>query len=357
MLEEELQLAQQVLVAEGVESLVFEIGFPEVVDEPAVAVGENTKRIHGFDATVAMHAKKGQQGGGRDMEPMEFALHTQSAFVGVDRRGLSEALDDGSFHRSECFAGTGVDGGESSHTQGLTEEIPAELAQTIKGKELLVGKVKHQAPEVRAVLDGSLDVVGERGAHVQSGDRAAFDFGAMLGHLQAHGREIKNLAAFVIEHGRVFQPHPAALPARAGFQRMDLRVVGRFHLLERVAAMTGLAAGLASGFFPQAARSRLVEPVAGGRLAAVGTVELETARQFAHLVLQSKDALGSLLGFEANQQQHLLPAAAQLAHSASRKFSRRGRSHTALGAACGIIVLFWRVRPVVTPTMRQLAAR
>ena len=35
---EELQFAQQVLVAEGVESLVFEVGLPEVVDEPGAAL-------------------------------------------------------------------------------------------------------------------------------------------------------------------------------------------------------------------------------------------------------------------------------------------------------------------------------
>gem|GEM_PF-5451964 len=36
-------------------------------------------------------------------------------------------------------------------------------------------------------------------------------------------------------------------------------------------------------------------------------------------ILQSEDALCGLLGLAANQQQHLLPTTAQLAHSASRK--------------------------------------
>jgi len=210
LLEEELQLAQKVLVAQGVEGVVFEVGFPEVVDEPGEALGQDAERVHGLGSAIAVHAKEGQKRSGGDMKPMQLACDAQSAFIGVDRRSLGDCLDNGPFHRGERFAGTGVDGDQCSQAQGLAKEILAHLPQPVEGKDLLVGKIEHQTPEVRAVLDGVLDVGGECGAHAQSGDRAAFDFGLVFGHLQTQRREVKNLAALVVEHGCIFQTHPAA---------------------------------------------------------------------------------------------------------------------------------------------------
>src|SRR5690606_6955940 len=43
LLEEELQFAQKVLVAQGVEGVVFEVGFPEVMDEPGEAMGQDAE--------------------------------------------------------------------------------------------------------------------------------------------------------------------------------------------------------------------------------------------------------------------------------------------------------------------------
>jgi len=107
----------------------------------------------------------------------------------------------------------------------------------------------------------------------------------------------------------------------------------------------------------EAARGRFLQAVARWRLAAVGAVKGEPPLQVTNLGFQSKNQLDDDPGLPAGLGQKLRSAMAQFAHSASRKFLHRGYNHTALGDACGIIVLFWRVRPVVSPTMRQLAAR
>ncbi len=82
--------------------------------------------------------------------------------------------------------------------------------------------------------------------------------------------------------------------------------------------MARLAAGFASGFRAQAARDRFLQAVAGGRFAAVGAVEREPPLQIADLSLQSEDQVHDDLWFSAGLSQKLLPAAAQLAHNASR---------------------------------------
>jgi len=105
---------------------------------------------------------------------------------------------------------------------------------------------------------------------------------------------------------------------------MDVRVVGFFHLLERVTAMPRLAAGFASGFLTQAARSGFFEPIAGGRFAAVGAVKGELPLEFNDLGFLCEDHLRRLIGPAANHLQDLFEPALQLAHNASRKSLRRG---------------------------------
>ena len=203
LLEEELQFPQEVLVAERVEGVVFEIGFPEVVDEPGFAMGEDTKSVHGLGSPVAMHAEEGQECCGGDVKPVEFPFDAQAAFVGMNGGCLRESLDDGAFHGSEHFVGPRIDRGQRAQTNVLAEEIGAGLPQAVEGKDLLVEKIEQQASEVRAVLYGGFHVGGELRTDLAARDRAAFDFGAVLGDLQSQGRQIEDLASFIIERGRV----------------------------------------------------------------------------------------------------------------------------------------------------------
>jgi hypothetical protein len=136
-----------------------------------------------------------------------------------------------------------------------------------------------------------------------------FNFGLVLGHGQAQGRQIKHLAAFALDHGLAFQAHPAALTAGTAMQRMHMGVVWLLNGLQGVAGVTGLAAGLAPGFAAQAARRWFGQPVAGGGLATVRAVESFT-------ILQPSDLLQQILDLFFGRQElihHCLRVAAGLA--------------------------------------------
>jgi hypothetical protein len=153
------------------------------------------------------------------------------------------------------------------------------LPESAKGQELLVGKIEREAPEVRAVLDGSVNPFGEGSLRRQARDGAAFDFGLVFSHHQAQGRKIKDLAAFVVQHGLAAQGHAAALAAGTAMQWMHLGVVGLFDRLQGVARMARLAAGLAPGFRSQIFGSRFGPAIAGGGFAAIAAVESLTILQ------------------------------------------------------------------------------
>jgi len=143
-----------------------------------------------------------------------------------------------------------------AQAQGLAKQVQTGLPQPVKGQEWLVEQIECESPEVRTVLDGGLHAGGEGGLHQQTRAGTSFDFGLVLGHGQAQGRQIKDLAAFVIEHGLVGQGHPAAMAARTTVERMHGDWVRLFDRLQGVAGMARLAAGLAPGFLAQAARRR-----------------------------------------------------------------------------------------------------
>jgi hypothetical protein len=130
------------------------------------------------------------------------------------------------------------------------------LPQPVKGQELLGERMERESPEVRAAWDGSFHAGGEGSLPRQTRDGTWFDFGWVLGHGQAQGRQIKDLAAFVIEPGLAGQGHAAALAARTTVERMHCDLVGLFDRLQGVAGMPRLAAGLAPGFTAPAARGR-----------------------------------------------------------------------------------------------------
>jgi hypothetical protein len=105
---------------------------------------------------------------------------------------------------------------------------------------LLVEKIERESPEVRAVLDGGFHASGEGILHRQTRDGTSFDFGLGLGRGQAQGRQIKDLARFVIQDGLAVQGHPAALAARTAVERMHGDLVRLFDRLQGVAGMTRL---------------------------------------------------------------------------------------------------------------------
>jgi len=137
--------------------------------------------------------------------------------------------------------------------------------------------------------------------------------------------------------------------------RVNLDVIGLGDRLEGGAGVTGLAAGFAPEFGAQAAWRRLSQAVARGRAAAVAAVLRQTRFQSADLLLQREHVIDEGLGVRPRQRQQFL--APSHAASSSRKFANKGRTSTALRGTSMRLKRSCRVRPVVSPTGSQLAAR
>ena len=77
-----------------------------------------------------------------------------------------------------------------------------------------------------------------------TGDRAAFDFRLMLGHLQRLVGQFKDLTLFIIEHRFLAQGAALAESAWTAVQTMHASVVGLRDRLEGSARVTRLTARL-----------------------------------------------------------------------------------------------------------------
>jgi len=105
----------------------------------------------------------------------------------------------------------------------------------------------------------------------------------MLGYLQRFLRQFKNLALFITHHRFTAQGVAVILAAGAALQGMDQDVVGLGNLLEGFTRVARLATRLASAFPAERFGSRFGQAIAGGRLAAVATVEGQTFFEFFNL--------------------------------------------------------------------------
>lgn len=333
-----------------------------VVDQPLSAVGQHAQGVHRLGATVGMDAVVGQIRCAGDMEPVQAAGDAQAALIHVDHGGLDDGTDDGALHRGQCVVGVLVGLGEGAQAQGLAEEVETSLTQPPEGKELLVEQIERQPSEIGAVLHRAENSRRKIGADLPARDGASFDFGLMLGHRELEFWQIEHLASFVIQHRLSEQRHAAALAARTAGKRVNHDVLGLGDRLQGVAGVTGLAAGLAPGFAAQAAWRWFAQAIAGGWAAAVAAVlreacfQLGDARfQLAHPFLQRQHVIDDGLGARpCHRQQFLAPGHAA---SSSRKWATSGRTNTALRGTSMRLKRSWRVRPVVSPTGSQLAAR
>jgi hypothetical protein len=112
----------------------------------------------------------------------------------------------------------------------------------------------------------------------------------------------------MVERRFLAQIPPATVGA--GFQPVNLNVIGGFDPLQGLARMTGLAAGFATAGFAQTLGAGFAQPVAGGRFATVGTVAgqlgfqlLDPLFQLRQAFLQGQEHLHQHFGLAAGQGQ------------------------------------------------------
>ena len=116
--------------------------------------------------------------------------------------------------------------------------------------------------------------------------RALLDLGLMLGHLDRHRRQIEHLALLMPTHCYLFQ---RGLTVRALLDPVYLAVFWMLHRFQGMPFVPRLTTALLAAALAQTARSRLLQPIAGGRLAAVATVLRYLIFQLLHSACQLQD--------------------------------------------------------------------
>jgi hypothetical protein len=159
--------------------------------------------------------------------------------------------------------------------------------------------------------------------------RTTLDLGPMFRHRQGKLRQVEHLAALIVQHRFPAQTAPAAL--RTVLQPVNLNVIGGFDPLQGMARMTRLAAGFATAGLAQTLGAGFAQSVAGGWLAAVGTVAgqlgfqlLNPLFQLHQTFLQSQDDIHQHFGMAAGQGQEFFTREQLYGHKTFRKSARRG---------------------------------
>ena len=128
----------------------------------------------------------------------------------------------------------------------------------------------HDAASTRAVAE---DVLADFRCHDAAAVRANFALCSMLGDLYLDRRKVADVA-FFFRHDRLIGQITAAF--RAGVERDRHAEIGVFALEQCLPGVAGLATGFAPRIFGAEGFGFAPESIAGGRLAAVGAVFIET---------------------------------------------------------------------------------
>lgn len=257
------------------------------MQEGAEEAWEDAEGIHGFFSAFGMDGVKGEAVGGEAVEPVEFAGDAQTAFVGMEDGLARELFADGGLEGGEVV-GTGFDRAENDGlADRVAEEIMADPAGALKGDVLLAVEIDQESAETLPILRGRDDTGRERGARCFAAAGTAFGLGAIFGDVEFGFGQFEDLATVRREAGFVFRVELVA--TRAGGETEFDDVIRDFDQFERLAGMTGLAAGFASGASAQGFGRGLGQTVGRRRLAAVGAVLAKLPFQVGHALLQGAD--------------------------------------------------------------------
>ena len=254
-----------------------------IVDDDADDVGQHV-------AALGASAIESHQGGGGDVQPLQFAADAEAGLVHMfDRRG-GDAIAQ---LRCEVAQPRGAGSAHVADRAGAefhAEDDGHQFDEPVLGKQLIGLQIDHASRDPRTILHGRLDLLGKRLPRRRAAGRASAGIGAVLGDDQRlRLGQVEDLARGVI--GRHVGPERLAA-SRTNLRAMIDDHVGVGDLQQRFALVAGLSARLLSRTFAQAARpSRrlLLQSVARRRLGAVRTVQSEPPLEFGDPRLQSRD--------------------------------------------------------------------
>jgi len=377
---EEDEFAQQLGVAEAMGAVVFEVGFPLVVDGAALEGGQDSGVVHGLGTAFLVGVIPGEDFGADGVEPVEGAFRADAGFVEVGDGRVGDLLEDGSFDGREAGGAVGVEIGQRALAEGFAAvEVAQDFAGSLEGQELVLAQIDGGAFEAGAVLHGG-GSLGREGGAVDATALAGLGFDLVLGDFELGLGEVVDLAA--LDAGGMDGVEGLAA-GRAAIDAVGDGAVGVFDHAERVAGMPELTSGGTLAGRAQAFWGGLGESFRGGRLVAVVRVFGELSFEGVHALAQcpTLDAQGDVFRFEEgevgcelidpggefhkNAHDGFLAGAVNglgfpACHAEQSSLRKRGVSgcrYTSLISTWIVVLRSLRVRPRVSPSRCQLAAR
>ena len=246
------QLAQVVGVAQRVrDPLVAAIGSPAVVDRDAGEGGQHAGVVDPVRAAPVVQAIERQLVGRGRVQPAQPALHARAGLIEMTDQGHDQLLAHDIDEAVQVGRALGDDRGQRPRDDRCTQPIGQQLCRAVIGQMLIGGQIQAQRPHARPILRRRARARRKRrGRDVPA--RAAPPLAAVLADHQ--GTSSRQHLARLLAHHRCRGQIAAA--ARAALGRMPDNLVGALDPLQMMAAVTGLAARLATRRPPQTARHR-----------------------------------------------------------------------------------------------------
>jgi hypothetical protein len=227
------------------------------------------------------------------VQPLRPAAAPEAGLVQVlDRRGLDQRAYGVGEPLGAPGAGPAHPGDGRSH-QPDAEQVGHRLGQPVLGQKLVVQQVDHDRQEARAILHRGRDPLGKQRPGFPAAPAAAAAIRPMLGDDQRlRLGQIEHLARAAPRGHRRRQrqttgPTGLGVVIDGDVRSGDLAQGLTFVALLPAGRFAGRLAQTAGARFPL----RLVQPVAGRRLTAVGTVQPQPTLQLRHPRQQHRDGL------------------------------------------------------------------
>ena len=300
--DESLQFAQVMRIAQGVQHAFHRvIGLPVIVNDDADNIRQET-------AALGADAIEGQQGGGRDMQPLRLAADAKPRLVHVLHRRAGHEIAHRFGKAPQTFGASPAHSRDRRGGHFDAEQIGHQCGQTVLGQQLIVQQIDHEGRDSGAVLHRRVDAIGKRRARLRAAGGALAIVRTMFGDDERlRLGQIKYLTDAMANARFRVEAHAAR---RAGRRIMIDDVVGISDLSQGLAFVTLLPARLLAGTFAQTSHPRrLLQPIARRRLAAVRAVQSEPALKFGDPCFQRRIFSPQ----RRNQRDQLLPWTARLA--------------------------------------------
>ena len=166
-----------------------------------------------------------------------MAGHAHPGFIEVAHRAHRDRCFERRFDGSQSLVRRAEGRQERSLAGGMAQQVGEHLFSARQGQQLVLVQIDAECQNFGSILRGLGDVGGKRAQGAGLTVRADTRHALVLGHLQAQGRKVEDLALLHEDSGHF--PKRGATSA-AGGGRVGQGLVGRGAPLERMAAMARL---------------------------------------------------------------------------------------------------------------------